>query len=312
MVAGGHLFEPCSRYATAGFRWIQAIIISVYFYSSLGKLDYQFLHTVGQQLLGAMFALTGQDVMNVAWELRLLLAALLPLSELLLAAGLLYAWLSRSRLLTWFGLAAVIFHLTLVLILGYQLQHSLGVVLWNVQFTGLAVILFMLGDVTCQQESSDDANHPQPAGHKPSPGTLWTAAVSLAVIVLPLGERWGYWDHWPSWALYAPHSSRVEVLVAPQAVGKLPRSLQALMQDAAETDELGWQRVPLASWSLEQLAAPIYPQARFQLQVAKELAADVDSPFQVQAVVLSSAGRFSGSRTEKRLSGSQEIMDFEL
>jgi hypothetical protein len=337
LLGGGGLFDRQTGRSVKAWWWLQAIIISVYFYSSLGKLDFQFLHTVGQQFLDAIFSLLGADVERVDWTLRLVLAALLPLSELFLAVALLYCWLwRRSRLLGWCGLAAVVFHLSLVLILGYQLQHSLGVVLWNVQFAGLALILFVgrqddshaVAEVDDGSAADGRGQSAVAANNEPAaadgrwwgsrlvrlcpaelgPAELGIAAISLAVIVLPLGERWGYWDHWPSWALYAPHSSRVEVLVAPPAIAKLPESLQALLAGEDAVDELGWTRLPLPSWSLEELAVPIYPQASFQLQVARELARRIDSPFQVQAIVLGPAGRFSGQRSERVLLGTDRIV----
>jgi hypothetical protein len=320
-IAGEGVFVRLSSSSYRLFAWFQAIIISVYFHSSLGKLDFQFLHTVGQQFLGAIFAIVGADISVIDWSVRLLLAAAFPLGEWILAVGLLACWWWRSRWLFGCGMAAVVFHLALAWILGYQLQHSLGVVLWNVQFVGLAVILFMHRSQAVQRATQSASVASMPTESLPPPVARrplrerWqlrlAAVVSLAVICLPLGERWGYWDHWPSWALYAPHSSRVELMVAPQAVKKLPASLRGLMvEEEMAADEMGWQRVPLPRWSLEQLAAPIYPQARFQMQVARDLARRIDSPFQVQVIVLGPAGRIHGRRTEKLLRGTDEILRY--
>ena len=145
-------------------------------------------------------------------------------------------------------------------------------------------------------------------------------ASGLAVVVMtaPLLERFGYWDHWPSWALYAPHSSRVELYVARPLLAKLPEELQELVAgellaqkrvDLKQADESTalWIRVPLAQWSLHALQTPVYPQSRFELGVARDLAQRVDSRFGIQVILLGTADRFSGQRSSWEFTGTLEI-----
>ena len=131
------------------------------------------------------------------------------------------------------------------------------------------------------------------------------------VIVMPMTERFGLWDHWPSWALYAPHSSRVQVEVSAGVISRLPLELTALMEkpnDEADAD-LDWVKVPIDVWSLKTLDAPIYPQSRFQLGVSRHIAKEVDAAFQIRVKILGTANRFTGFRQWKTLDSSFEIAE---
>jgi hypothetical protein len=290
--------------------WLTWIVISIYVYSALGKLDFEFLHTVGQQFWQGMWLLLGRaptestELAPVAW------IAVLPLTELILAVGLAYAPTRR-----WAGALACLFHGLLMLLLGpWGLQHSWGVFFWNLQFAGQAWWLFVWPNPSIKKKTFDakpgSSAAPQTvsrvAADWPGWGNALSSALALLVIGLPAVERLGYWDHWPSWALYAPHSSRVEVWLASSSVEQLPESLRQLMSQADDEPAL-WQRVPLERWSLAQTASPIYPQARFQLGVAVALARVVDSQYEIKAIVHGVASRWNGKRISKELEGTAAI-----
>ena len=127
----------------------------------------------------------------------------------------------------------------LMLVLGpLGLNHSWGVFWWNLQFAGQACLLFVWPQIQVRLATSRTGSG---TGEPSSNSSLalvsqpqrWGArcatVVTLLAIVLPTLERMGYWDHWTSWALYAPHSSRVEVWVANSAIDELPASLQQLL-----------------------------------------------------------------------------------
>lgn len=272
-------------------RWL---VVSVYFYSALSKIDFEFLHTVGQQFLAQILEFVHLENFG-SYGARVILAWLFPLLELAIAIGLTQKAYRRLA-----GVAAVCLHLGLVLVLGpFGLNHSLGVVLWNVYFAVIAFLLFVWPD------SQPAAQH-LPSEAQPPPAYSKVLFVCAAIVMtLPIFERTGYWDHWPSWALYAPHSSRVEVQVAKTATDILPQELQELLQTPDESTI--WVRVPMSEWSLETLGVPIYPQSRFQLGVARKLAEELDSEFTIRAKLLGPAARIDGKRKVRSLEGRTEI-----
>ncbi|MCC7338979.1 MAG: hypothetical protein IT422_28115 [Pirellulaceae bacterium] len=300
-------------------RCLTWLTISIYFFSALGKLDAEFLHTVGQQFWQEMLQWVGQvHAVDEPWRERpMALIATLPAVEMLLAAGL--AWPKTRRIA---GVLAILFHLGLMCLLGpLGLDHSAGVLYWNLQFAGQALCLFVLLAPQNAPNPSVDAEE--------TAGKRWKNRLAITItglaIALPLGERRGLWDHWTSWALYAPHSSRTEVWIAFTTVDSLPASLQQVIAeerasreslpeqqserelDAPDEMPALWLRVPIERWSLAETRTPIYPQARFQLGVARALAAQIDSEFKVKCIVRSAAARWDGRRKSREYQGKSSI-----
>jgi len=294
--------------ANLGLRLMRWLMISIYCYSALGKFDFEFLHSVGQQMLGALAKLLGQDLSAMPNWLRLGLVAAFPLCEFAIAIGLA---MPKSRRV--FGFFAIGLHLSLILVLGpFGLGHRLGVLLWNIQFAVQAYFLFVVRQCACDGEIlSEQLVAPEGRKHTFSPGHCIGLALIAMVIVMPITERFGIWDHWPSWALYAPHSSRVRIEVAPSAIARLPAGLGVLIdKSTAEADELpDWVAVPIDAWSLSSLDTPIYPQSRFQLGVAKQIASEVSSEFQIRITLLGCANRFTGLRKSEVIEGTSKIVD---
>jgi hypothetical protein len=270
-------------------RWLQWLVISIYAFSALGKLDFEFLNTVGQDFVAALASPLGIDINYWSRADRLFVAGVMPVVELSLAVGLLRIRTRRAA-----GYAAAVFHLGLVWILGYQLQHSWGVVVWNLQFSIQAIVLFALPMTQWTQ------------GHSVYSKQVVTKAILLLAIVMPVAERLEYWDHWPSWALYAPHTSRAKVWIAPAAIKRLPNEVRALARVSASESPWGME-IPLDQWSLTALKVPIYPQARFQLGVARYLAEQIDSQHGIRVELWSPASRWDGYRSIQRLDGKQQI-----
>lgn len=282
------------------------LVISVYFYSALGKLDYEFINSVGQQMLGALTDLFGYDATEISEPVRTILVASFPLTELLVAVGL--SW-SKTRRLA--GCLAIAVHVLLILILGpLGLNHRPGVLLWNTQFCVQAYLLFIVNPKSSPEKAASSVQERDGR-------FVWfqkCAQAACVVIlgfamVLPCTERFGIWDHWPSWALYAPHSSRVRVEITSSSISKLPPELGELMKHSAseEPGMVDWVVVPIEAWSLQSLHTPIYPQSRFQLGVAKHIAKQLDSEFEVRATVLGPAQRLTGQRHTQVLESASQI-----
>ena len=284
-------------------RWL---MISIYFFSALGKLDHEFLHSVGQNMLGAIANILGQDANAIPNATRLVLIAMFPLIELSIALGL--AW-PKSRYLA--GWLAIGLHLSLLVILGpLGLKHRPSVLVWNVQFAVLAFLLFIR---SVSRPTATLAVEPTTKMELPHRFPTWLqwfcASLIGVVIIMPATERFGVWDHWPSWALYAPHSSRVRVEVSGPGLSRLPAELVQWTNVTLPVDEeiQGWIDVPIDRWSLQSLDTPIYPQARFQLGVARQIAGMIDSEAHIRVIVLGCANRFTGRRSSEVLQDEEQF-----
>jgi hypothetical protein len=285
------------------------LTVSIYFYSALGKLDFEFLHSVGFQMLRVLFRLVGQDVGTIPLSMQLAMVATFPCVELAVAIGL-----TRRKSRRMAGFFAIGLHLILIVVLGpIGLGHRLGVLIWNALFAVQAYYLFVVPSVALPHQSDvRQSDAPNLSSWRNRSMELVCRVMIAVVVFMPLTERFGLWDHWPSWALYAPHSSRVQVDVAAGSISRLPRELVALLLEKPNDEaygDLDWVSVPIDAWSLQTLDAPIYPQARFQLGVARHIANEVDADFQVRVTILGSADRFTGHRQRKTLDTAFEIAE---
>ena len=265
---------------------------SIYVYSALGKFDAQFLHTVGQDFLTVIFSSIGLDANLLPYRSRFWLATGFPCFELCVGVGLL---LRRTRSVA--AAAAIAMHAMLLWVLGpWGLQHAWGVLLWNCLFIAQN-LLMLIPAAPREGKSSSQQLLPLRFG--------LTELVLLCWIVLPMGERFGLVDHWLGWALYAPHSSRVHIEISAAAARDLPAIVERYVQCDAEEQTL-WCDVRIDRWSLATLGAPITPQQRFQIGVARALTRFVEE-HEIRANVLSTADRWTGRRREHQLRGSAEI-----
>ena len=273
-------------------KWLRPLAASIYLYSAAGKLDYQFSHTVGQQFLETVMNVGGGIPETWSETSRARATMLFPAGELIVGIGLL---IPPTRALA--GWLAILFHLSLLILLGpWGLDHSTGVLVWNVAMMAQAYFLFVALDEVSEEPKM-----------RVSRGAKFAQAVVLIALVAPLGERAGYWDHWPSWALYSPHSSRVSVEVHETAQAKIGWELRLYLTETNRRDR--WRTLATDRWSLRKLGVPVYPQARFQLAVADRLADQNDLDDAIRAIVRGTSDRFTGKRTEQRLIGAKKIRE---
>ena len=279
-----------------GWALLRILTISIYLFFGLGKFDFQFLHTVGQQFLDVSLGYLGMGVEQWQWPFRLLLAATFPLAEVLIVVALTVPRLRRV------GVGAAVFlHASLLFVLGpLGLQHQPGVLIWNVFFILQALLLFS----GSKRSDTADEEMPKP-DERTQPRWAPTCAV-LVVICLPVLEPIGWLDHWPAWGLYSPRNSRAIVQVHQAGLQRLPADLHPYLSNA--DSERGWVTLNIDEWSLATLSVPIYPQDRFQLGVAESIATRYGLERTIQVRLLGMSNRMSGVREEKMLTGRQQIV----
>ncbi len=296
----------CTMNSVSGRKWIILLAASVYVYSAAGKFDFQFQHTVGQDLLGVFTDLLGGLPFDLDADTATRITLLFPTVELLAGLGL---YLPRTRRLS--VVVLVLMHVSLLILLGpWGLNHSRGVLLWNLMLTAQAYLLFWVRPAAQPATESKIADHTTPPEiHGPirSGATLFVKLLILLAIFCPLFERSGYWDHWTSWSLYSPHTSRAEIELHRSVTGKLDSELTTFLEEDEDSD--GWQRLSLESMSLGSRFVPIYPQARYQLAIANQICSSNGLDREVRVKLKGVANRRTGKRSENRLIGKQQIQD---
>lgn len=252
-----------------GWRWL---VISIYFYSALSKFDVRFLHTLGDSF--SKIVLRGfhaQDASSVFQTSSLLddvhyyTVWLFPIGELTLAV-----LLAIPRTRQWGMWGAIGMHGFLLQILGpFGLNHSYGVLLWNVVFIVQAALLFMSLDRREHLEitaSSGKLAYFQRKNWKNHCARAWLAFVLLWPATYPLG----FCDAWLGWAVY----------VEPFPAGWL--DVRDFARDHITVarrifGESSYVEVTAGPWSLRELNAPIYPHVRSTVAAALELGERFDT-----------------------------------
>lgn len=284
-------------------RLLQILTVSIYVFSALSKLDYHFITGGGFFLTQGMLDLLGINT-NFWPESRLsIVTSVPPLFELIVGVGLLFRWSQRYALV-----GSLVLHVMLLLVLGpWGLDHSAGVLIWNLFFLVQNLILFRLPRHRFSHESvpaNPDDPGPVADGMK-SGGTKRFAYVLVGLVVLlPLLEPWGYWDHWPSWAVYASRQERFLILLEDSIEQPAPAELTPYLSAPRplETTRL----LNLNSWSLSTRNVPVYPQARFQWGLWKALRQRYPN-LQMTVRLESMADRFSGERERESFTTADQI-----
>jgi hypothetical protein len=269
----------------AWMRFARWHMVSIYLFSAWSKLDYTFLHSLGQQFIDVLLAPLGP--LDWSIETRQYLALAFPLAELFVGIGL--CWSGRTRRPA--AIAAICLHVMLLGILGpWGLNHHLGVLVWNMQFIAMLLVLcfFDREPVVCDE-----------------PTAPWKRYLSWAILLLPLLETVGLLDHWPAWQLYAPRNSRVALhIVGTESIEHLPTPVRKYI--TGDENSL-YRYVDLDAWSLDCLKVPIYPQDRFQVGVAMDFLQRSGLQRGAKVTIESTAARWSGRRQHVVLRGEAEI-----
>ena len=238
--------------------WLQRLAISVYFFSAVSKMDLQFVDGIGQQLLGGLFQSIGLSADRLSSSMKQAFVISFPIGELLVA---LLLFIPRTRKVGF--VLSLLMHALLLLTLGpWGLNHSLGVIGWNIFFIVQNCILFT---GTKKEEPLSDAESMQITWKE----RLQCWAIGL-ILLAPALQWFGHWDHWLGWAVYSERNDVVRVYIDKSRVNDLPDSLRPYV--GSPSFENDFCRVAIDDWSLKKLGVPQYPQLRVELAVAYAIA----------------------------------------
>lgn len=292
-------------------RLLRLFVISIYVYSALSKCDASFVQTLGRQLAEGLFSSIG--ISTAFWSPKTLgwIAATFPVGELLVAAGLFFRRTRKPALV-----AAIGMHVCLMLAIGpWGLNHYQGVLIWNVYFIIQDLLLFTRNPTldrprAVKDDAQLEAERLAPV-RVPGIERVPLLLVWLAILA-PLFEPTGYFDHWPAWGLYASRHDRVVLLIDEEARAELPAALQPFVDPPQPLST--WCRVRVERWSLAELGAPLYPQARFQLGVAigvgrmlESQAPAAEGTPRIRILFEGAADRWTGKRKVSEYRGLKEI-----
>ncbi len=262
-------------------RCCRVLVIGIYAYSAISKLDAGFVLSQGPWLWQGMQRAIG--VHAPPWQQSAQIGMLtFPVGELLVAIALCFRQARR-----WGVAGAWVMHLGLLLALGpWGWDQKPGVLLWNLFFLVSVPLLFWPRTDVFERESP-------PHG----PKDRFCVAAGLALSVWPALSGVGLCDHWPAWAVYSSRPEIVSIQIADEQVARLPPSLQSLVGLAEPLSP--WRPISIDQWSFQQRHCPIYPQARYRLAIARHL--EATSSVSLRIIEHSSPDRWTGQRQSREI-----------
>jgi len=308
-------FAPAERAASL----LRVLTVGIYFWSAVSKFDYTFLHGLGPELLRGLLAAFHLEPGWMRPEAATTLAWAFPLDELAVAI-----LLAIRRMRTFGLIAAIAMHVVLLATLGpFGLNHSPGVLLWNVYFIGQDILLFRpLASGGCQPPESNLLRqsrvpgesqrtvlaglHVRVLGGLTPPARLLPYAVVFAAVWLPILQPFGYLDYWPAWAVYAPAAERAVLFIYPERT-KTPSELEPYFSNSWGPSFLH-SRFDL--WSFDALGVPLSPDGRFQAAVGNAVVERYGLTGFVSLSFVGRADRFTGERDAYRIDGVSQFRPF--
>lgn len=236
------------------------LVVGIYFYSAISKLDAGFAQTQGPWLWQGLCRAIGLESMSWGQSGSVAFLAF-PLGELLVALALVQRSWRR------WGIAfSVLMHLTLLLALGpWGWQQRPGVLLWNLYFLASVPFLFW------RKEPFEQDVNAKPTDSRWKLGNEFCLVAAIALGIWPALEGVQLCDHWPAWAVYSSRPEIVRIDVLDSQVSQLPATLQAHVGPAEALSD--WRPLSIDQWSFEERGSPIYPQGRYRLAIARTLEA---------------------------------------
>ena len=295
--------------ARRGWIWL---VVSIYFWSAVSKLDYTFFHEQGPALLGGLKLAMGLEGMPNRWTQQLDVAGSMFLAAGELGVAVLLAY-PRTR---WLGLwTAIVMHAALLAALGPMgLNHANGVLLWNLFFIGQDWLLFRRAGTTPSfEEGVPSTTQLHQFWNRP---IGWNNRLAMIGVLIAIGwptlEPIGLCDHWLAWSVYSARPGRSDLLAGPEMdVQNLPmrsdefRVVRMMLTTESMDHPITLRKLGIAQWSLDQLSVPIYPQNRFQVGVAWSLVEDFQ--FRGSLILFPATSRWDGTP----LSGLFESIEFD-
>jgi hypothetical protein len=276
----------------AGLRCCRWLIISIYAWSALSKLDAAYLATNGRDLLFGLLQSFG--LQPGGWRDGGLRSAplLFPLGELAVAMTLAIPRFRRIGLVL-----STVMHLLLLWVLGpFGLRHEPAVLIWNAAFIPQNWLLFRTAQVNTDGTADSDVSPTRAVAAR---------VITLIAVVAPLLEWFGWWDHWPAWGVYASRPAQIVMLVEETAIDRLPPSLQSHVGPPEPLTT--WRPVLLDRWTLAELNCPLNAQQRYRLAVAAALGDQYRLDDSLRVRLRSSPDRWTGQRVESELTGVDSV-----
>jgi len=228
------------------FSCLQLIIIGVYIWSGIHKLNPNFINITFYNILTNLFWFKSPELLRVIKPF----GYFIPVVEIGIGLALYFPQFRNIGVYT-----AIITHLFILIYLSpLGINSNSAVYPWNVAMICLAFLLFY--------KVKDKI---QIAGQ--GIGQLYGIAIILLIYMLPILNFFGYWDHYLSFSLYSDKTKAYYIAIGEKELLKIDKRLATYFLPIKGLQ--GGQIIDVNKWCLGELNVPFYPESRVFKQVAK-------------------------------------------
>jgi hypothetical protein len=224
----------------------QIILICIYFWSGVHKINDNFIDIVYYDILTQFFGMHDE----VLIQQLLPLGYIIPATEIGIAIGFMIP--------KWRNFALILSILTHIFIILYLSPVGTGrnyiVLPWN-----LAMILL---DVVVFYGNRWEINFP-------TTKCKWLFyGYAFFLGVMPIFNFWGYWDDYLSFSLYSQKNKVFYIAISDEYLSEFNRQFDDYLVDF-EPDVTGGESIDVTRWAFQELKVPVYPEYRVFRKIMK-------------------------------------------
>jgi len=239
-------------------RSVQVLLIGIYFWSGLNKMNPGFTQVTYPLMLSKLFGLPeGSSLHEAAW-----VGYVIPVIEMAVAVGLFFP---KSRKFAVWG--AVFTHLIIIAYLISMGENGNPIVIpWNVAMLGFVLLSFFLqSNKITFRETVAPAKKKQKAKQR----TPWVlVAIVLLTWFMPLLRFAGKWDNYLSFNLYSDSIKYLYVGLRGSALQEADERLAEYYLESSLMEE--GETLDVFTWSFDELNVPVYPERRVYKAIARQ------------------------------------------
>ncbi len=268
--------EAEQKRALVALNILRLIVLSVYFWSGVSKVNAGFLETAMPQLLEHLLPAGVFDI------IRHFVVAI-PIIEILIAVGLLV-----GRFRTFSVLGALAMHVSILLMIGpWELDYNRVVWPWNVAMMIWVALLFWKQRMV---SSADILGWRAP---------LFQWCILFFCTVCPGLAFIGLWHPHLSFRLYSGSESLAVVLLSQEGIDQLPEATRAEVTLDPREEYAGYLALP--HWSDKELGALVPSDPRIYRRVGRRLCDVVTPPNEMVLEMRSPPHWWTGEIITERL-----------
>ena len=258
--------KPNEQRANLALACIQIILIGIYIWSGLHKVNYVYINETFRWLIGPMLEIfPTMDTLPIP-----ILAVISAVIET--GAGIALIFSSTRRYGAW---TLIAMHCFILLMVGPTgMEFNTVIWSWNICSILLLSAIFL--------------GHTQPTISYAIPQNFYHGLVIVLFLIMPVFNLAGLWDHYPSASLYSGKKPYAKVHLTDHVKEQFPKKVQA------KTSLLN--ELSIRDWTYTELDAPDYPQPRVYKDIFRQLCNYQENKYGLVLEIYGTADLITGKR----------------